>query len=89
MHGVNIMPSGGFVSAQQEFDNKYISSTEVCQQLKIHRTSVLLAVRTDRLPPPIVLRRPNGDPQLMLWERHILIPILAEWHRTRAQRATA
>ena len=77
------------MSAQVEFDNKYISSTEVGQQLKVHRTTVLLATRTGRLPPPIVLRRPNGEPQIMLWERATLAPVLAEWQANRAQRASA
>src|SRR3546814_1019806 len=49
------------MSAQQEFDNKYISSTEVCQHLGIHRTTVLLALKTGRLPDPVVLRRPRSE----------------------------
>lgn len=77
------------MSAQLEFDNKYISSTEVCQQLGIHRTTVLLAIKTQRLPPPICLNRPNGTPQILLWERAPLQPILADWAANRAQRATA
>jgi len=77
------------VSAQLEFDNKYISSTEVCQQLGIHRTTVLLALKTGRLPDAIVLRRPNGQPQILLWERAPLQPYLADWAANRAQRATA
>lgn len=77
------------MSAQLEFDNKYISSTEVCQQLKVHRTTVLLALRTGRLPDAIVVRRPNGEPHIMLWERDIIQPYLTEWAANRAQRATA
>lgn len=77
------------VSAQEEFDNKYISSTEVCQQLGIHRTTVLLALKSGRLPVPIMLRRPNGQPQILLWERAPLLPILAEWKQARAGRAVA
>ncbi len=77
------------MSAQKEFDEKYISSTVVCQQLGIHRTTVLLALKTGRLPDPVVLRRPNGQPQILLWERGPMVPILAEWAANRAQRATA
>lgn len=77
------------MSAQQEFDNKYISSTEVCQQLGVHRTTVLLALRTGRLPDPIVLRRPNGQPQIMLWCRETIAPLLTEWAQARAERASA
>ena len=77
------------MSAQLEFDKKYISSTEVCQQLKVHRTTVLLATRTGRLPDPIVLRRPNGEPQIMLWERDTLAPVLVDWAKARAERASA
>ena len=77
------------MSAQQEFDNKYISSTEVCQELGIHRTTVLLAIKSERLPEPIMLRRPNGQPQILLWERAPLLPILADWKQARAGRASA
>ena len=83
------MSAGWVVSAQEEFDKKYISSTEVCQQVGVHRTTVLLAVKTQRLPEPIVLRRPNGDPQIMLWPRDTVAPLLADWAATRAQRASA
>jgi len=86
---LNIVPNGGSVSAQQQFDEKYISSTEVCQELRVHRTTVLLATRTGKLPPPIVLRRPNGDAQIMLWERQSLLPVLADWKQARADRASA
>lgn len=80
---------GWTVSAQEQFDNKYISSTEVCQQLGVHRTTVLLALRTGRLPDCITLKRPNGQPQLLLWERDVVQPYLAQWAEQRAGRATA
>lgn len=77
------------MSAQEEFDQKYISSTEVCQEVGVHRTTVLLALKTGRLPDPIVLRRPNGQPQILLWERIPLLPILDEWKQARSGRAVA
>jgi len=77
------------VSAQKEFDEKYISSTEVCKQLGVHRTTVLLALRTGRLPDPIILRRPNGTPQILLWTREAIAPYFAEWSKARAERASA
>ena len=77
------------MSAQLEFDNKYISSTEICQQLGIHRTTVLLGIRTGKLPTPITINRPNGDPLILLWERAIAAPILADWQATRAKRVAA
>lgn len=83
------MPWGLSVSAQEEFDRKYISSTEICQQMRIHRTTVLLAVKTDRLPAPIVIKRPNGDPHIMLWERATIQPHLTDWAANRAERASA
>lgn len=75
------------MSAQLEFDEKYITSTEVCQTVGVHRTTVLLALKTGRLPEAIVLRRPNGQPQILLWEREAMLPVLAEWATSRAQRA--
>lgn len=77
------------MSAQREFDEKYISSTEVCQQLGVHRTTVLLAIRTGKLPVPIAINRPNGTPQILLWERALANPHIAEWTANRAQRASA
>lgn len=77
------------VTAQIEFDNKYISSTEVCQRMNVHRTSVLLALRTGRLPEAIVVRRPNGEPHILLWERVAIEPHLVEWANNRAERAGA
>lgn len=67
------------MTEQQEFDETYITSSEICESLGIHRVTVLQAVRTDRLPPPIMLRRPNGVPQMMLWKRDGLAPTLAAW----------
>ncbi|MAS67328.1 MAG: hypothetical protein CMK82_11110 [Pseudomonadales bacterium] len=77
------------VSAQIEFDKKYITTTEVCLLLKVHRTTVLLALRTGRLPEAVTIRRPNGEPQIMLWERDAIAPYLAEWSKARAERASA
>ena len=81
------MPGGGFVSAQQQFDNNYVTSIEVCATLGIHRTSVLLAIRTDRLPEPIKINRPNGTPLVLVWERDVIAPYLADWSKARAERA--
>lgn len=77
------------MSAQLEFDKKYISSTEVCQRMKVHRTSVLLALRTGRLPEGIILRRPNGQPHIVLWERETVEPHLVAWATNRAERVGA
>lgn len=77
------------MSAQLEFDNKYITSTEICQELGVHRTTVLLAIKTGRLPDPIVVRRPNGQPLILLWEREPLQPFLAAWAANRAGRVAA
>lgn len=77
------------VSAQDEFDKKYISSTEVCQTLGIHRTTVLHATRSGKLPDPVVLRRPNGQPQILLWCRETITPILTDWSNARAQQRAA
>ena len=77
------------MTAQQEFDNKYITSSEICQVLGIHRCTVLLAIRTGRLPEGIIIRRPNGVPQIQLWERDVVAPILVDWSKDLVARKGA
>lgn len=73
-------------AAQQEFDSKYITSTEICQTLKIHRCTVLMAVRSGRLPEPIIIRRPDGAPHILLWLRDEVVFKMADWAVSLAAR---
>ena len=75
------------MSAQTEFDSKYISSIEICQQMAINRTTILHAVRDGKLPKPIAILKPNGSCHIQLWVREQVAPIMSEWSAARAERA--
>ena len=61
--------------AQETFDNKYITSTEIIRELKINRTTLLFARRTGKLPEPIVV----NDGRLYIWERASIQEYLSAW----------
>lgn len=85
-----LFKTGDFViAAQQEFDAKYITSTEICQTLGIHRCTVLMAVRSGRLPQPIVIKRPDGAAHILLWIRDEVLDKMAEWSIALASRKGA
>jgi hypothetical protein len=63
------------MSAQKEFDKKYITSSEICSSLDVCRTTLLQARRTGRLPNGVSV----GDGQLYIWERDVVTPYLSAW----------
>jgi hypothetical protein len=76
-------------TAQDDFDAKYITSTEICQTLGIHRCTVLMAVRSGRLPEPIIIRRPDGAAHILLWLRDEVVFKMADWAVSLASRKGA
>ena len=68
------MPTQITNDAQQRFDTKYITSSEVMSSLGVSRTAVLEARRTGRLPDPIYIQG-----QIYLWERDSVKDYLAAW----------
>lgn len=72
--------------AQQEFDEKYITSSEVCKLLDMSRPVLLHHRKKGKLPNEILLQ--NG--QLVLWERKFIAPYLETLSQARnARRITA
>jgi hypothetical protein len=67
------------VTAQEEFDAKYITSTEICRELNVTRASVVNARNRGVLPEPVRINRPNGDPHIMIWLREEAEPLIAVW----------
>lgn len=63
------------MTAQEEFDKTYITSSEICRELGIHRATIVQGRKRGRLPEPITL---NGD-QLMIWKREVVRPYLDDW----------
>lgn len=62
-------------SPQQQFDERYISTMEICNELDINRASVTSAIKRNFLPAPIVVSQSH----MHLWERHVVRPILDAW----------
>ena len=67
------------MSAQEEFDEKYISSTELCNDLNVTRATLVNGRRRGALPDPIRILRPNGEPHVMLWLREEVKPYVERW----------
>jgi hypothetical protein len=62
-------------NAQEVFDTKYVTSTEILQELNIPRATLMNARRRGLLPQPIVV---NGG-QLFMWERELIKENLSAW----------
>jgi hypothetical protein len=76
------------VSAQLEFDTKYVSSTELCRDLGVTRASIVNRRRVGGLPDPVVINRPDGSPHVVLWVRSAIAPHLERWRAELAERRT-
>lgn len=76
------------MTAQEEFDAKYVSSTELCRDLGVSRMAVMKARSRGALPEPVRVNRPNGDPHIMLWDREELAPYLDRWRAELEGRAS-
>ena len=67
------------MTAQEEFDEKYITSTEICSTLGVTRASIVGARSRGALPEPVRINRPNGDPHIMIWLREEASPHIERW----------
>jgi hypothetical protein len=70
------------MTAQDEFDATYITSSEICAELKITRATIIMGRKRGMLPDAIEVRRPGGEPQLVLWRREKVRPFLDAWKLT-------
>lgn len=61
-------------TAQQLFDERYITSTEMMASLGVTRTAIFNARRTGKLPDPI-----DVQGQIFIWERETVAPYLDAW----------
>lgn len=69
-------------TSQQEFDEIYITSSEIGQVLGVCRATLLNARRRGILPDPIVV---NGA-QIFIWKRNLLQPYLDQWRNVLQER---
>lgn len=65
--------------AQNHFNMRYISSVEICERLRINRSTITNALKRKKLPGPI---RINGV-NIHLWEREQVEPFLEAWETAR------
>lgn len=62
-------------SAQSEFDDKYITGSEIMRELDVTRASLLHARRYGKLPDPITV----NDGRMFIWLRAEVAPHLEKW----------
>lgn len=60
---------------QKTFDDNYITSSEICEELRLSRTSIANARKTGTLPNPIAV---NGL-HIFIWERKQVRPFINAW----------
>lgn len=61
--------------SQLDFDQKYITATEIAKLLGVSRTAVHHARRKGILPNPILI----GSDMLYIWEREFIRPHIDVW----------
>jgi hypothetical protein len=62
-------------TAQQEFDEIYVTSGEICKVLGIDRSTLCMGRKRGLLPDPVKV---NGD-QILLWKRTSVQENLDAW----------
>lgn len=74
------------MSPQEEFDAKYITSTEICRDLGVTRASVSNARDRGALPEPVRIGRAHSH--VMIWLREEAAPHIERWRsELQAKRA--
>lgn len=64
-----------YMTAQEEFDKTYISSSEIRRELGITRATIVQGRRRGLLPDPVVI----NEAQIHLWKREVVRPYLDAW----------
>jgi hypothetical protein len=64
---------------QEEFDERYVTSAEVCIDMGVTRSSVFNRRRAGGLPGAIEVRTRDGGIHLLLWVRSDVAPHLERW----------
>jgi predicted DNA-binding transcriptional regulator AlpA len=65
-------------TAQERFDEKYITATQIAEEVGVSRPAVLRAKQRGFLPEPISV----GDTVVTVWEREIIRKHLEAWKLT-------
>jgi hypothetical protein len=70
---------------QIEFDEEYITSSEIMKTLNISRAGFLYGRRVGKLPDAIVV----NDGRLFIWKRQEVSALLATWKEAISSRKAA
>lgn len=62
-------------TAQKRFNEKYVSSREILQRLRVTRPTISRAHQRGLLPSPVIIH----DTLIYLWERETAEPFIAAW----------
>lgn len=68
------------MTAQERFNETYITSTEIMQDFGITRSAIVYARKRGALPDEIMV----NDGHIILWERATIAPYLEAWKKNRA-----
>jgi len=71
-----------FDTAQQRFDDIYITSSEIQKELGVDRSTILDARRRGMLPDPVIVT----GARVFIWEREKTRPFLDAWSIALASR---
>lgn len=69
-------------TAQQRFDRRYITSSEIVTRLTTSRPAIHFRRKAGLLPDAIAV---HGN-QLLIWERDAIEPHLVEWEKSLSER---
>lgn len=69
------------MSAQEEFDRLYITSSEIMRRLRVTRAAIIHARRKGDLPDAI-----RVEVNLTIWKRADIEPYVLAWKRRREER---
>ncbi len=70
---------------QELFEQRYITSSEICERLRVNRTQLFHRRQRKQLPGEITIKNQN----IMLWERDFIEPFLTEWEVSLNNKRTA
>lgn len=73
-------------SAQQEFDERYVSSTELCRILGVSRSSLVNRRAAGHLPGAIEVRSSDGKIMQLFWERIAVAPYVQAYREQLTRR---
>lgn len=60
---------------QREFDEMWVTSSEICERLSITRPALCAARKQQKLPEPVLV----GAMKLCVWPRSEVEPFLRQW----------